>query len=371
MSIRSGSGSSRGLSPLARRNPGNAFTESCRKGSISARAEEPHTETAWSGGTRVYLRSRGGTDTYSRLIGWVRGLSPLARRNPALSTPASRSLGSISARAEEPGLGGDGYIPEGVYLRSRGGTIYTKLNAARQEGLSPLARRNRRAHARRHHRQGSISARAEEPEANPQAGGRLRVYLRSRGGTKPSCSLVASSMGLSPLARRNRRVSRICVLCVGSISARAEEPVPLLPRVGLRWVYLRSRGGTITQSAKRWDGTGLSPLARRNRCVSLLVADRKGSISARAEEPIAASVTITRSAVYLRSRGGTSLARRRWCSHAGLSPLARRNHFVYCSFFSSLGSISARAEEPTLRRHPVHWRRVYLRSRGGTWWCHW
>ena len=98
-------------------------------------------------------------------------------------------------------------------------------------GLSPLARRNLVACAFGFTTTGTISARAEEPFHcfRGQIGG--RDYLRSRGGTSRRRFRLSSSLGLSPLARRNPVFQLVGAVDEGTISARAEEPGTLAGRI--------------------------------------------------------------------------------------------------------------------------------------------
>ena len=91
-----------GLSPLAR---GNRFLQGISnrvEGPIPARAGEP---PGWAGHGALggaYPRSRGGTLEESARIGALRGLSPLARGNPGHHRAELIYAGPIPARAGEP-----------------------------------------------------------------------------------------------------------------------------------------------------------------------------------------------------------------------------------------------------------------------------
>ena len=172
--------------------------------------------------------------------------------------------------------------------------------------------------------------------------------------------------GLSPLARRNRQQPAVMPSAQGSISARAEEPSSAFQECVIAGVYLRSRGGTAYPVPGEAQLAGLSPLARRNHYNTDQDAWLQGSISARAEEPSPQRLKRESKRVYLRSRGGTSFISSTSVSIRGLSPLARRNLAFPFRHGVRQRSISARAEEPC-RYTAIHSRqRVYLRSRGGT-----
>ena len=258
----------RGLSPFARRNQGRLTVSVSFVGSISARAEEPGRTAPLRCPSWVYLRSRGGTSVLTADTEPASGLSPLARRNLTGSDLFELDVGSISARAEEPSLAKIPYHLLRVYLRSRGGTSAVHVDLTQGQGLSPLARRNRRRFHHRCRNPGSISARAEEPCRSRVASCLRGVYLRSRGGTSSAWSCLPTDEGLSPLARRNLTASGTSSATAGSISARAEEPTRLLETWLCTRVYLRSRGGTgVCLGSEVWI-LGLSPLARRNQLSS-------------------------------------------------------------------------------------------------------
>ena len=91
------------------------------------------------------------------------GLSPLARGNRRLVVDTSHSIGSIPARAGEPFDLLLGLSTPADYPRSRGGTIVENYDTARAEGLSPLARGNPLADQASTTHLGTIPARAGEP----------------------------------------------------------------------------------------------------------------------------------------------------------------------------------------------------------------
>ena len=74
-----------GLSPLARGNPGVLTVNAPFTGPIPARAGEPNADSIFCAMIGAYPRSRGGTAMNTAATGSPKGLSPLARGNPALS----------------------------------------------------------------------------------------------------------------------------------------------------------------------------------------------------------------------------------------------------------------------------------------------
>ena len=72
---------------------------------------------------------------------------------------------------------------------------------------------------------GPIPARAGEPSSSSGGSGRTRAYPRSRGGTVVSPFKLLMCEGLSPLARGNQRLFLILDFVLGPIPARAGEPL--------------------------------------------------------------------------------------------------------------------------------------------------
>src|SRR5690606_27438263 len=147
-----------------------------------------------------------------------------ARGNLPRTRPIARQPGSIPARAGEPAHRCAGSRLEWVYPRSRGGTFLTFRYDLCRWGLSPLARGNPRGASGAAVCMGSIPARAGEPGTAQRMRASARVYPRSRGGTPEQIIVPKSRTGLSPLARGNPTHGGRDFAVVGSIPARAGEP---------------------------------------------------------------------------------------------------------------------------------------------------
>ena len=316
--------------------------------------------------SRAYPRSRGGT--VPRLLGgdhhW--GLSPLARGNRACVVIWGAKQGPIPARAGEPPLKRGASAVEGAYPRSRGGTQAAGKRMELALGLSPLARGNRNTPLPPEQPSGPIPARAGEPAE--QSARRLRpgAYPRSRGGTDLQRQSVSRAEGLSPLARGNRRKMRMGTWLRGPIPARAGEPRRRRPAARAYWAYPRSRGGTCGRAGTEWGDGGLSPLARGNRWRTRRKASWTGPIPARAGEPPSHRWRPPCTRAYPRSRGGTCTSNCRSEIVLGLSPLARGNQRAPLEFRRGRGPIPARAGEPGVHGESCAGDRAYPRSRGGT-----
>ncbi len=244
--------------------------------------------------------------------------------------------------------------------------MWPEPESPRPEGLSPLARGNRRHPARITQRRGPIPARAGEPRPPKWRGGRAGAYPRSRGGTHCHLLKPPASAGLSPLARGNRPDADLRAAHPGPIPARAGEPQGGFGGPGRGRAYPRSRGGTGTGNSSRSMAMGLSPLARGNLNAVTSSDVLWGPIPARAGEPIFRWRRWQCTWAYPRSRGGTDDSRLDGRYPEGLSPLARGNPPNTLGGFISAGPIPARAGEPLMPRARPLLPRAYPRSRGGT-----
>jgi len=91
---------------------------------------------------------------------------------------------------------------------------------------------------------------------------------------------------------------------IGSISARAEEPLNRLSLLSYRRVDLRAGGGAQAPGIAAIFETGRSPRGRRSRLLLSQIGRMRGSISARAEEPRSARAVSFNQPVDLRAGGG-------------------------------------------------------------------
>ena len=276
----------RGLSPLARGNHGEIREPAARLRPIPARAGEPRSALRSPQPKRAYPRSRGGTERRIASPAGCKGLSPLARGNLDKSHKLLVELRPIPARAGEPFNWLASFCCARAYPRSRGGTDSARAPGRTLWGLSPLARGNPIQQRLARGRPGPIPARAGEPQAAIRAVTPSGAYPRSRGGTAFPRGADVQPQGLSPLARGNRRHRACQVRRFGPIPARAGEPsMPGLRGTG-SWAYPRSRGGTGERHHPRRYGQGLSPLARGNLFQFLQRGVIGGPIPARAGEPM-------------------------------------------------------------------------------------
>ena len=172
------------------------------------------------------------------------GLSPRVRGNPRRSMNPASMPGSIPARAGEPKTNRCGWCKQGVYPRACGGTSQTSSLSNLLLGLSPRVRGNRLKYIIELGAEGSIPARAGEPAALLSDNDRTTVYPRACGGTGWTPAPCSADTGLSPRVRGNLNASPGPVGRRGSIPARAGEPVRSISAVKMRAVYPRACGGT-------------------------------------------------------------------------------------------------------------------------------
>ncbi len=153
---------------------------------------------------------------------------------------------------------------------------------------------------------GSIPARAGEPSWYSPTSYRKRVYPRACGGTASLYHDIQRPTGLSPRVRGNRPSLTARVLRRGSIPARAGEPLCQGTGIAIREVYPRACGGTTATSRARRSRRGLSPRVRGNRRSATAISAKTGSIPARAGEPDSGLFLGLFLGVYPRACGGTS-----------------------------------------------------------------
>ena len=256
--------------------------------------------------------------------------------------------GSIPARAGEPHrLAAAGRLPR-VYPRACGGTASPRRRQDSPSGLSPRVRGNLRVRRVVGQRRGSIPARAGEPRSRHTPPARDRVYPRACGGTTRRCTSASTRAGLSPRVRGNPQGAQGRERVRGSIPARAGEPDQGGTHDGIDTVYPRACGGTVVGIKPRPSFSGLSPRVRGNPADPVAAHGGAGSIPARAGEPTLHAVEPHKKGVYPRACGGTAPSEYVVRRIRGLSPRVRGNPLVPLAYVVDRGSIPARAGEPIL-----------------------
>ena len=214
-----------GLSPHVRGNRPETLPDPEIGGSIPARAGEPSNGLGLNDLRRVYPRTCGGTTWAGLMRMATGGLSPHVRGNRFLCANARTWTGSIPARAGEPRDLLSPPCTSWVYPRTCGGTIPLLAGCASEWGLSPHVRGNPWSPAVLYTRHRSIPARAGEPPSRPWPRPSARVYPRTCGGTPRVPGLPVQVSGLSPHVRGNLRRPERHRPGRGSIPARAGEPM--------------------------------------------------------------------------------------------------------------------------------------------------
>ena len=268
------------------------------------------------------------------------------RGNPRNADGGGEVVWSIPARAGEPTTGASTLAGTTVYPRACGGTAVSVQSDHTTTGLSPRVRGNRRHRGPRRNLLGSIPARAGEPTSLGVSVSSYTVYPRACGGTSLAAVSRPPGMGLSPRVRGNRPNISKEVEGRGSIPARAGEPVLKAVQHHGRGVYPRACGGTSRRRYRHQIPQGLSPRVRGNHFWRPGSDALNGSIPARAGEPFGSRGKVTHVRVYPRACGGTALSVSALSVSAGLSPRVRGNLLVSAIGDDLTGSIPARAGEP-------------------------
>ena len=215
-----------------------------QRGSIPARAGEPWSRNSAARGCRVYPRACGGTTPSNAAVTSSRGLSPRVRGNPHPIDRNGNQIGSIPARAGEPGPRRSIRPAPWVYPRACGGTAQGFHDAVAGMGLSPRVRGNLVRVPAWLSSVGSIPARAGEPAVRATDVIADGVYPRACGGTGFHHARKVCTWGLSPRVRGNPLGVHAVERELGSIPARAGEPRRGIPTASMFGVYPRACGGT-------------------------------------------------------------------------------------------------------------------------------
>ena len=233
------------------------------------------------------------------------------------------SRGSIPARAGEPRNAAVTCPFNRVYPRACGGAASVVMERDPHQGLSPRVRGSHDPIFAHDLRVGSIPARAGEPSFSRSKSSFIRVYPRACGGASKPRAMFSPVSGLSPRVRGSLSSGADRYGALGSIPARAGEPAQCpRPRIGCR-VYPRACGGALASNIVTADDVGLSPRVRGSQATAPASAIGVGSIPARAGEPLRRPVWPCGSQVYPRACGGAAGAAKVVVSQVGLSPRVR------------------------------------------------
>ena len=140
---------------------------------------------------------RGNPSSASPSVAKKHGLSPRVRGNLRERGGLASDSGSIPARAGEPAVQLQRLTRRGVYPRACGGTVFLLTKSARYFGLSPRVRGNQNVLVGPLRCVGSIPARAGEP-GRFRPGFTPRVYPRACGGNHRTGRRTDSGRGSIP-----------------------------------------------------------------------------------------------------------------------------------------------------------------------------
>ena len=193
----------------------------------------------------VYPRACGGTVDDPTAARYGEGLSPRVRGNRGDENDIRVQVGSIPARAGEPGWWQWSPPCKPVYPRACGGTLTVRGGHHLRQGLSPRVRGNLVYLQDAIGGGRSIPARAGEPGSASSPRSAVTVYPRACGGTGYVMTVAEEMLGLSPRVRGNPLLRPSPRPPCGSIPARAGEPAPGCAGPATPWVYPRACGGTL------------------------------------------------------------------------------------------------------------------------------
>ena len=168
-----------------------------------------------------------------------------------------------------------------------------------------------------------IPARAGEPPPYQCWGGQLAVYPRACGGAAHNAPRNPGLQGLSPRVRGSPAGAFLHQPGRGSIPARAGEPIPWSFPESERRVYPRACGGARTKPLLPPILQGLSPRVRGSRFSADTPVASRRSIPARAGEPRRWAGAGILCRVYPRACGGASGSAALPLMTIGLSPRVR------------------------------------------------
>ena len=154
--------------------------------------------------------------------------------------------------------------------------------------------------------------------------------------------------GPSPRERGSRRPRPAGQAGVGSIPARAGEPQRRLRCIAQATVHPRASGGASPSPPTSTRLRGPSPRERGSLGGPRVPLQQLGSIPARAGEPTAFHIFCCCSRVHPRASGGAEHRCGFVLAHQGPSPRERGSQSLACHDFDRAGSIPARAGEPVL-----------------------
>ena len=291
-------------------------------------------------------RAGGGTAYVRAFITAPSGPSPRGRGNPKRICSYQCPNGTIPARAGEPQTGRRFRRRPWDHPRAGGGTLVNVAHDNASGGPSPRGRGNLKICEYWPVTPGTIPARAGEPgsgQGDPLFGG---DHPRAGGGTGGVSRFVWLRRGPSPRGRGNLVYLCLMVAGLGTIPARAGEPKTAGDGLYTNRDHPRAGGGTVPVGCLAPFPLGPSPRGRGNHVLIVVVQVLARTIPARAGEPILIAGTLRIIWDHPRAGGGTAPSATRLDIMAGPSPRGRGNHRLTINWRIFRGTIPARAGEP-------------------------
>jgi len=241
------------------------------------------------------------------------GRSPRVRGSPRYGEGERVGAGSIPARAGEP----PSFCPcpssSGVDPRACGGAAPLGCASGSVRGRSPRVRGSLGGGHLGDVAPGSIPARAGEPQPQIRSGAGGGVDPRACGGARSLLHPAGRPEGRSPRVRGSPGPSGVAERNRGSIPARAGEPLSAAAPGAGSGVDPRACGGAHSRNTVRNAVTGRSPRVRGSLKDARDRDMNRGSIPARAGEPVEAGDPGGGCGVDPRACGGALRAYRpRW-----------------------------------------------------------
>ena len=314
--------------------------------SIPARAGNPRAMSASARVARVHPRACGESMQVPVPIPYRPGPSPRVRGIPVAFVFRRHRPGSIPARAGNPEGSTRPNQSTRVHPRACGESLRDPRRARRGRGPSPRVRGIRGGEAVSGTRRRSIPARAGNPRAMSAAARVARVHPRACGESFSERAVRVAARGPSPRVRGIRSSPCSPAMHRGSIPARAGNPIPFPAAAAAAGVHPRACGESSVGGRCGVGGGGPSPRVRGILAHPTPRLERCGSIPARAGNPRASPAPPPRSTVHPRACGESSSCTPSLNAFSGPSPRVRGIRLPEAGHGRRAGSIPARAGNP-------------------------
>ena len=338
-----------GASPRGRSSHRGAARVGRDAGRISARAEQPGTARSRRRRCGAHLRAGGAAVLCVIRRTSTSGASPRgrsSRRHVHLRHDRGRR---ISARAEQPTRSSRPWPPARAHLRAGGAAQPIRTAEATRHGASPRGRSSHPDGCHSLQSLGRISARAEQPRSPASMPAARAAHLRAGGAALLALARPVVAFGASPRGRSSHRAGGLEQDRLGRISARAEQPREFRMIARSVRAHLRAGGAAAFTASMARRVRGASPRGRSSHCRRLGTSPPTGA--------------------HLRAGGAAAFVETAFGEKRGASPRGRSSRPCAPRPPPTLGRISARAEQPAAASSPTPTGRAHLRAGGaaGVW----